>query len=282
MSLNDSWNYLLSLGVQHCNWNDSIFAEGMHVCQPLRKVPCIDLDNEEFLHNKVGVIKCSAPRCNKMFDTVAEHAAHQRACHNYVCSLCKQSFPSHHLLDLHLLEVHDSLFQLMAERRPMYQCLLETCPEKFSNTLERKGHCIRLHKFPADFRYDLNWRKLGKEKKNRNGTKPNQNETSASMECEEVINNMSDDNSNQSVPETMFTEDVTCSEGHTQILQRSKQKVPRQISFGAGVPRGFHRGRHGRGGTPHWHQRGRPQGATKTNIEEVNMKELENSLLLEG
>ncbi|ROT69474.1 hypothetical protein C7M84_012367 [Penaeus vannamei] len=154
----------------------------MHVCQPLRKVPCIDLDNEEFLHSKVGVIKCSAPRCNKMFDTVAEHAAHQRACHNYGCSLCKQSFPSHHLLDLHLLEVHDSLFQLMAERRPMYQCLLETCPEKFPNALERKGHCIRLHKFPADFRYDLNWRKLGKEKKNRNGTKPNQNETSASME----------------------------------------------------------------------------------------------------
>lgn len=141
---------------------------------------------------------------------------------------------------------------------------------------------MRLHKFPADFRYDLNWRKLGKEKKNKNDTKTNKNEVLSSMEYEEVIDNTSDDNSNQSFPETIITEDVNFSEGPNQILQRAKQKVPRQVSFGVGVPRGFHRGKRGRGGAPHWHQRGRPQGATKTNIEEVNMKDLENSLLHEG
>ena len=32
---------------------------------------------------------------------------------------------------------------------------METCTSKFSNPKERRSHCIEDHKYPADFRYDV-------------------------------------------------------------------------------------------------------------------------------
>lgn len=46
-----------------------------------------------------------------------------------------------------------------------YQCFLETCSEKFNNAEERRIHCVEKHNFPTDFRFDLSWRKLKKNKK---------------------------------------------------------------------------------------------------------------------
>ncbi|XP_063101098.1 zinc finger protein 511 isoform X2 [Cavia porcellus] len=65
-----------------------------------------------------------------------------------------RAFPSEHLLDAHILEWHDSLFQILAERQDMYQCLVEGCTEKFKTTQDRKDHMVRLHLYPADFRFD--------------------------------------------------------------------------------------------------------------------------------
>ncbi|KAK8397635.1 hypothetical protein O3P69_004429 [Scylla paramamosain] len=154
MGTNDCWSYLASLGVHHYAWHDPLLAEGLAVCTPLNKTPCIDVDEEEFFHPSVDSLVCNVGGCKKTFTTVADYAAHQRSCHQHVCSSCKQSFPTHHLLDLHLLEAHDTLFQLMAEKNPQYQCFLETCQEKFRNPTERKTHCIEAHKFPSNFRFD--------------------------------------------------------------------------------------------------------------------------------
>ncbi|XP_053649759.1 zinc finger protein 511 [Cherax quadricarinatus] len=274
MGTSDAWSYLASLGVKHRTWDDPLFAEGLRVCCPLRKIPCIDLDDEDFLHSRIET-KCSVTGCKKTFSTVAEYASHQRSAHNYVCSTCKQSLPSHHLLDLHLLEVHDTLFKLMAERQPMYQCFLETCSEKFGSPTERKAHCIDNHKFPADFRFDVAWRKLGNCRK-----LEKMNQSGAAMECEET-----------------GLETVTVKEESAIVINKKNgdatvdrkkvaYKIPNCVSFGVGVPRGFIRGNKRRGqrkgGVTHWHQRTCPSNSIKTNIEEVSMKDLEAALCTES
>ncbi|KAG7172739.1 zinc finger protein 511-like [Homarus americanus] len=281
MGTSDSWNYLATLGVHHRAWSDPIFVEGLNVCCPLRKIPSVDLDEEEFLHCRVNVIKCSAMGCNKSFTTVAEHASHQRACHTHVCSMCKQSLPAHHLLDLHLLEVHDTLFQLMATRKPMYQCFLETCSEKFSSPAERKTHCISIHKYPKDFRFDMTWRKSEKSKK-RGGM--SQKEVPVAMDCEAT--GPADTNAQeQTLPENVATNENNI---NADVSNRRKltNKIPNCVSFGVGVTRGFVRGNRGRrghkrGGGTHWHQKMRPANSVKTNIEEVSMKDLEQALCTE-
>jgi hypothetical protein len=39
--------------------------------------------------------------------------------HRYQCGQCKQSLPTQHLLDIHLMECHDALFQLNPKQRAM-------------------------------------------------------------------------------------------------------------------------------------------------------------------
>lgn len=154
-----------------------------------------------------------------------------------------------------------------------YQCLLETCPEKFKNPTERKIHCIELHRFPSNFRFDLSWRKL--EKKNSKNAR-NLPAEESSMECE--VSFIKDDNPLQCSSET---NEATQSKIQTQNVKKSK--VPLNLSFGSGVARGFSRRGRGNKGqgkkcSMHWHQRKYVPGTSRTNIEEVNMKELEAAL----
>ncbi|XP_045882801.1 zinc finger protein 511 isoform X2 [Meles meles] len=71
-----------------------------------------------------------------------------------VCSFCRRAFPSGHLLDVHILEWHDSLFQILSERQDMYQCLVDGCAQRFRSSGDRKEHLVRRHLYPADFRFD--------------------------------------------------------------------------------------------------------------------------------
>lgn len=61
MGTSDCWNYLVSLGVQHLSWQDSLLAEGLVACSPLTKIPSIDVDEEEFFHPRYGIFL--ADRC---------------------------------------------------------------------------------------------------------------------------------------------------------------------------------------------------------------------------
>lgn len=40
-----------------------------------------------------------------------------------------------------------------------YQCFVEDCGTKYLTTKERHSHCIEVHKFPSNFRYDVDKRK---------------------------------------------------------------------------------------------------------------------------
>ena len=44
---------------------------------------------------------------------------HYNAMHKNVCSECHRSFPTSHLLEIHVLEWHDNMFQLLATKQDM-------------------------------------------------------------------------------------------------------------------------------------------------------------------
>ncbi|XP_015489369.2 zinc finger protein 511 isoform X2 [Parus major] len=103
---------------------------------------------------KVSEFSCHISGCSQVFDTLEGYEHHYNTLHRNVCSFCKRSFPSGNLLDIHILEWHDSLFQIMAEKQNMYQCLVEGCTEKFKSSKDRKDHLVTVHLYPADFRFD--------------------------------------------------------------------------------------------------------------------------------
>ncbi|XP_010084538.1 PREDICTED: zinc finger protein 511, partial [Pterocles gutturalis] len=103
---------------------------------------------------KVSEFTCHISGCCQVFDTLDSYEHHYNTLHRNVCSFCKRSFPSGHLLDIHILEWHDSLFQIMAEKQNMYRCLVEGCVEKFKSSKDRKDHLVTVHLYPADFRFD--------------------------------------------------------------------------------------------------------------------------------
>ncbi|XP_058019158.1 zinc finger protein 511 isoform X2 [Ahaetulla prasina] len=107
---------------------------------------------------------CQIGGCSQVFNTLESFEHHYNMLHRNVCSSCKRAFPSTHLLDVHILEWHDSLFQIMAEKQNMYQCLVESCPEKFKSSKDRKEHLITVHQYPSNFRFDKSLKAQRKEK----------------------------------------------------------------------------------------------------------------------
>ncbi|XP_069867484.1 zinc finger protein 511 isoform X1 [Dipodomys merriami] len=104
--------------------------------------------------SRVPEFTCQAAGCGRVFAALEDYQHHYQMLHRNVCSRCRRALPSAHLLEAHLLEWHDPLFQILAQRRAMYQCLVEGCPEKFKTSQDRKDHMVRLHLYPADFRFD--------------------------------------------------------------------------------------------------------------------------------
>ncbi|XP_068111457.1 zinc finger protein 511 [Hyperolius riggenbachi] len=177
--------------------------------------------------SKVSEFPCQAAGCSQVFDTLESYEHHYNTLHRNVCSTCKRSFPSARLLDIHILEWHDSLFLIMAEKSNMFQCLVEGCVEKFKTCGERKNHLIKTHLYPSDFRFD----------------KPRKSKTS---KIREGIAGLSMDvtTENSIVVESMEISELPS--GDCGALRQSttsttyaKSRVPSTICFGHGSVRGF-------------------------------------------
>jgi len=122
------------------------------------------------------MIVCNVPGCGAEFETIFSYESHYNLSHRFTCNECKKNLPNSHLLDLHISESHDSYFAVLSEKRPMVQikeklfsftkfnqfyffptqfsCYLEECDVKSINASVRRDHCITLHKFPSNFRFD--------------------------------------------------------------------------------------------------------------------------------
>ncbi|WAR04088.1 ZN511-like protein [Mya arenaria] len=80
------------------------------------------------------------------------YESHYNSCHRHVCSTCSRAFPIDHLLSMHMLENHDAMFAVLAEKQPM--CLLADCGSKFKDGKSRRNHMVKVHHYPANFRFD--------------------------------------------------------------------------------------------------------------------------------
>ncbi|KAK3554080.1 hypothetical protein QTP70_019037 [Hemibagrus guttatus] len=219
--------------------DDEIFVDG-DVHRHLYLQDLVTPFTEETPTLNISEFQCHIAGCKQLFDTVEGYEHHYNSLHRHVCSSCKRSFPSNRLLDIHILEWHDSLFQVMAERECMYQCLVEGCGLKFQTSKERKEHLITTHSYPSDFRFD-------KPKKIKRGTKvewiPQQEEM-----CLTGSGNVVSQHGELENCELMDFSLTKDSEIHQPVLpERQKPhysyKVPPTICFGHGSVRGFRGGR---------------------------------------
>ena len=206
------------------------------------------------------------------FSQLHESELHYDSIHRHSCATCKKSLPSPHLLELHIQETHDSFFAVMSERKPSYQCFLPTCQQSSWTSAERHDHAIKEHKFPPDYRFDSvkkktrndNATKLRKKKGKSevNGNNPvsqrrplslarlgehfkddnNDDDGGGDMDVDSVNNRMSSAQEVMTPPTNQTkTKSSTSSSGKkSRIPVRSNScKVPKNLSFGAGIPRGF-------------------------------------------
>ncbi|XP_030309247.1 zinc finger protein 511 [Calypte anna] len=187
---------------------------------------------------KVSEFSCHISGCCQVFDTLEGFEHHYNTLHRNVCSYCKRSFPSGHLLDIHILEWHDSLFQIMAEKQNMYKCLVEGCTEKFKSSKDRKDHLITVHLYPANFRFD-------KPKKVKSGPKdvssPMKQGDSVPMDVTvETSEQFQVDPMEVGPSENMEIPQPAASPGSSVPEKRLyKSRIPSTICFGQGATRGF-------------------------------------------
>lgn len=85
-----------------------------------------DREPEVLSFARVPEFTCHVAGCCQVFDVLEDYEHHYHTLHRNVCSFCKRAFPSGHLLDTHILEWHDSLFQILAERQDMVGDVLPT------------------------------------------------------------------------------------------------------------------------------------------------------------
>uniref|UniRef100_A0A1B6J4M3 C2H2-type domain-containing protein n=1 Tax=Homalodisca liturata TaxID=320908 RepID=A0A1B6J4M3_9HEMI len=164
-----SFANLRRLGVGKRVPEDPIFAAGDVLCHMFVRQGVVDIDDEQLCHEVVASFPCEVPGCQETFSALLDFEMHYNSRHRNICSQCRKPLPSAHLLDLHISESHDSFFAAQAERKPMFRCFVEDCSVVSKDISERRSHCIEVHNFPHDFRYDQS---LKKGKKTNQQKKP--------------------------------------------------------------------------------------------------------------
>ncbi|KAI8916999.1 hypothetical protein DFJ77DRAFT_328014 [Powellomyces hirtus] len=117
-------------------------------------------ETDDFSATQNRALKCFlSPQCTRLpaFTSVLGYEEHYAQAHVNVCKVCKRPkiLPTRRLLDLHLMEVHDSFFAVSAERQAMYECFVDECPIKHSTIRQRRRHLMRVHGFPANFHFQV-------------------------------------------------------------------------------------------------------------------------------
>eukprot|EP01084_Bolivina_argentea_P035360 65598_1 len=105
---------------------------------------------QEEIEGDVDGYKCRIQGCGAILKTTLGLAEHRESFHRYRCASCGAVMSTARLLDLHLLECHDSLFAVRAERQPMYACFIEGCPKMCNHSRGRRLHLEAKHGLSAE------------------------------------------------------------------------------------------------------------------------------------
>lgn len=271
-----SWSWILTKRL--LNMDNPLFRDGNLVCCLAIKQFTVKEDIDEIIQREAD-ITCGIGTCNKVFKSLVEYESHYNSVHKNVCSICRRFYPTNHLLDIHLLEWHDSMFELLAEKQPMFQCLIPTCSIKLSSRKQRKDHMIKVHKYPSNFRFDREKKAVHTRNDNKKVPVDKKRESTTMKVTDETKHVNSNNNVCQTEEPT--TMDMTV---ETENIQRPKlqysYKVPQNFSFGHGVSRGFQRKRGGgqRGKTKYWHNQLTESKNMQVDLENVDMNDLADAL----
>lgn len=159
--------FLRNIGVGVRPINDPFFEESYNTCKIFQRKGITVEDDEELCHEVMREFPCYVTGCKAIFQTLIDFEMHYNSNHRYVCIECKKSLANPRLLDIHIQESHDSFFQVLSMKQPMYQCYVSECDMKFNNPVERRNHCINVHKFIKTFRFDNAPRYTKDESKNK-------------------------------------------------------------------------------------------------------------------
>ncbi|XP_013394553.1 zinc finger protein 511-like [Lingula anatina] len=283
-----------------------LFEEGDLVCSLQAKLIPVNGEGEEEDSIEDGsntMIPCNIAGCTRCFQTIGSYEAHYKDFHTHVCSECKRRFPTNHLLEVHILEWHDTMFHLLARHKNMYQCLVEACADKFPDAKSRKDHMIKQHHYPASYRWDRQKKPKPKKEASEDSCKmdiSDPTETKQSLKCTDIGGQQQDmDNGLQAQGGASGSTGATEGTGQQQqemdVFQggdtggggqqrRFVYSVPPTICFGAGAARGFSRhgypnkGKKKKSKQRHWHQTQPEHLSTTVKIEDIQMNDLEKAL----
>ncbi|RZF42563.1 hypothetical protein LSTR_LSTR001358 [Laodelphax striatellus] len=186
----DSSSLVQKFGCGRRNPNDPFFQAGDTVCSMRFREGIVEYGFEEyeFVRERKD-FPCTIPTCRIVSHSPAQFEAHFNSCHRFICSECKKSLPSPHLLDLHLHETHSAFFSVQADRKPMYKCFVEACDIVSLTPKERHEHCIEVHKFPHNYRFDRGTGKPGKFTKFTKNTNASTSQKKPDEEMKESVPN---------------------------------------------------------------------------------------------
>ncbi|KAJ3610328.1 hypothetical protein NHX12_022421 [Muraenolepis orangiensis] len=236
----------------HLNKDHELFEDGdIYRHMYLQNLPPAETGDQPKL--SVSEFGCHAWGCCQVFRSVEEYEHHYNSMHRQVCSSCRRAFPSARLLDVHIEEWHDSLFDILSQSQDMYQCLVEGCGLKFRTSKQRKDHLIQVHKYPPDFRFDQ------AKREPRKAVKPQRKPSGSSVEmmegvCEDVTR-AAEPHQQEEETEAMELQSPSGpgaqgppagpqapETGGERPKPRFSYRVPATVCFGQGSVRGF-RGR---------------------------------------
>ncbi|KAL6422318.1 hypothetical protein ACFW04_010582 [Cataglyphis niger] len=145
---------LHQLGVGIRPVNDPFFDDSYKICKVFQRKGITIDDEEELCHKVIREFPCYVLGCKATFQTLFDYEIHYNSSHRYTCTECKAFRPSPRLLEIHIQETHDAFFKILSEKQAMYQCYDSECNIKFNDPIERREHCIKIHKFPKKYRFD--------------------------------------------------------------------------------------------------------------------------------
>ncbi|ROW12405.1 hypothetical protein VMCG_00654 [Cytospora schulzeri] len=119
---------------------------------PVTKI--VGLDDDHSNESPMPEMKCSLPGHppGLTFASYKDYESHYNKSHTNRCLDCRKSFPSSHILGLHIDEFHNVLTELKKEKgEATFACFVETCDEKRKSPAERRAHLIERHMYPANY-----------------------------------------------------------------------------------------------------------------------------------
>lgn len=141
---------------------DPFFDDGYYERLKFDDSAVIYRDNEDII--LLNKIECTIISCKQIFNAVQELINHFNAVHKNKCSICRKSFPTSKILDIHILESHDNYFKALSLKKQMYKCLVDDCEKVFWRSSDRKNHLIAVHHFPNNFQFNSNRNNKSKSK----------------------------------------------------------------------------------------------------------------------